>query len=354
MGGAAETLWVVPSLRKKALGSPRLRSDVLWERVYVVGGSAGGTAVLQVSCRGPVSGPCCSASLWVASSPVLLIHRIQTGLLVHAAPAPVKGTPESFAPKVEMTQMPHHPFCSSCRAPLTLVWPLKPLRRVSPLPSSSCDTEIHAGPEARKWNELPCTPGHLHTWTRGRSVVRRPVVWGARHLDTCTPGHGADPHATNVVPCRTETSQSLQTLSPRHMVYVPFPVAIRNVYEGTSKVNLVRIPSTASSPRDTALAAVICSALATVLLALLILCVIYCKRQFMEKKPSWSLRAQDLQYNGSELSCLDRPRLSTAAPHACCQCHRDSAQTCGKFSAWGPLGMRALKPQRTAPTQVSS
>ncbi|XP_058403838.1 tumor necrosis factor receptor superfamily member 19 isoform X2 [Diceros bicornis minor] len=55
----------------------------------------------------------------------------------------------------------------------------------------------------------------------------------------------------------------------------------------TSKVNLVKIPSTASSPRDTALAAVICSALATVLLALLILCVIYCKRQFMEKKPSW-------------------------------------------------------------------
>ncbi|XP_046520488.1 tumor necrosis factor receptor superfamily member 19 isoform X2 [Equus quagga] len=55
----------------------------------------------------------------------------------------------------------------------------------------------------------------------------------------------------------------------------------------TSKVNLVKIPSTASSPRDTALAAIICSALATVLLALLILCVIYCKRQFMEKKPSW-------------------------------------------------------------------
>ena len=57
-------------------------------------------------------------------------------------------------------------------------------------------------------------------------------------------------------------------------------------FSGTSKVNLVRIPSTASSPRDTALAAVICSALATVLLALLVLCVIYCKRQFVEKKPS--------------------------------------------------------------------
>ncbi|XP_042786832.1 tumor necrosis factor receptor superfamily member 19 isoform X4 [Panthera leo] len=97
----------------------------------------------------------------------------------------------------------------------------------------------------------------------------------------------------------------------------------------TSKVNLVKIPSTASSPRDTALAAVICSALATVLLALLVLCVIYCKRQFMEKKPSWSLRAQDIQYNGSELSCFDRPQLSGSAPRPCCKCHRDSAQTCG-------------------------
>lgn len=61
----------------------------------------------------------------------------------------------------------------------------------------------------------------------------------------------------------------------------PFPW-----FPGASKVNLVRIPSAASSPRDTALAAVICSALATVLLALLILCTIYCKRQLMEKKPS--------------------------------------------------------------------
>ncbi|CAJ0968588.1 unnamed protein product [Ranitomeya imitator] len=55
-----------------------------------------------------------------------------------------------------------------------------------------------------------------------------------------------------------------------------------------SKVNLVKISATASSPRDTALAAVICSALSTVLLALLILSVIYCKRQFMEKKPNSS------------------------------------------------------------------
>ncbi|XP_005585538.3 tumor necrosis factor receptor superfamily member 19 isoform X1 [Macaca fascicularis] len=96
-----------------------------------------------------------------------------------------------------------------------------------------------------------------------------------------------------------------------------------------SKVNLVKIASTASSPRDTALAAIICSALATVLLALLILCVIYCKRQFMEKKPSWSLRSQDIQYNGSELSCFDRPQLHQYAHRACCQCRGGSAQTCG-------------------------
>ncbi|KAM5312100.1 tumor necrosis factor receptor superfamily member 19 isoform 1-T2 [Glossophaga mutica] len=97
----------------------------------------------------------------------------------------------------------------------------------------------------------------------------------------------------------------------------------------TSKVNLVRIPSAASSPRDTALAAVICSALATVLLALLILCTIYCKRQLMEKKPSWSLRAQDTQYSGSELSCFDRPQLHKPAPRALCQRHRDLGPTCG-------------------------
>ncbi|KAG8520260.1 Tumor necrosis factor receptor superfamily member 19 [Galemys pyrenaicus] len=100
-------------------------------------------------------------------------------------------------------------------------------------------------------------------------------------------------------------------------------------FSGASKVNLVKIPSTASSPRDTALAAVICSALATVLLALLILCIIYCKRQFMEKKPSWSLRAHDIQYNGSELSCFDRSGLNESTPRPCCQYHRDSAQSCG-------------------------
>ncbi|KFP62335.1 Tumor necrosis factor receptor superfamily member 19, partial [Cariama cristata] len=97
----------------------------------------------------------------------------------------------------------------------------------------------------------------------------------------------------------------------------------------TTKVNLVKIPSTASSPRDTALAAVICSALATVLLALLILCVIYCKRQFMEKKPSWSLRSQDIHYNVSELSCFDRPWLNEYDHRTCCQCQRSTSQTCG-------------------------
>lgn len=70
------------------------------------------------------------------------------------------------------------------------------------------------------------------------------------------------------------------------------------------KVNLVKIPSTASSPRDTALAAVICSALATVLLALLILCVIYCKRQFMEKKPNCKFLLQVL-YLLKIVACYD-------------------------------------------------
>lgn len=55
---------------------------------------------------------------------------------------------------------------------------------------------------------------------------------------------------------------------------------------GSGRVNLVPLQPVATSPRDMALAAVICSALATVLLALLVLCVIYCKRQLLEKKPS--------------------------------------------------------------------
>ncbi|XP_078513224.1 tumor necrosis factor receptor superfamily member 19 [Lissotriton helveticus] len=95
-----------------------------------------------------------------------------------------------------------------------------------------------------------------------------------------------------------------------------------------TKVNLVKIPSTASSPRDTALAAVICSALSTVLLALLILCIIYCKRQFMEK-PTWSARAQDVQCKGAELSCFDRQRIIRCSQRPCHQCPRDLAQACG-------------------------
>lgn len=55
---------------------------------------------------------------------------------------------------------------------------------------------------------------------------------------------------------------------------------------GSGRVNLVPLPPVVTSPRDVALAAVICSALATVMLALLVLCVIYCKRQLLEKKPS--------------------------------------------------------------------
>ncbi|KAJ8266646.1 hypothetical protein GJAV_G00133000 [Gymnothorax javanicus] len=50
------------------------------------------------------------------------------------------------------------------------------------------------------------------------------------------------------------------------------------------RVNLVPIQAAVTSPRDMALAAIICSALASVLLALIILCVIYCRRQLQEKK----------------------------------------------------------------------
>ena len=63
---------------------------------------------------------------------------------------------------------------------------------------------------------------------------------------------------------------------------------------GSGRVNRVPLPSVASSPRDMALAAVICSALATVLLALLVLCVIYCKRQLLEKKPGGERRTDTL------------------------------------------------------------
>uniref|UniRef100_A0A8C4N819 TNF receptor superfamily member 19 n=1 Tax=Equus asinus TaxID=9793 RepID=A0A8C4N819_EQUAS len=101
----------------------------------------------------------------------------------------------------------------------------------------------------------------------------------------------------------------------------------------TSKVNLVKIPSTASSPRDTALAAIICSALATVLLALLILCIIYCKRQFMEKKPSY-LSSTNLLPEPVASAPGTRPRaaVSGAVRRPC-----------------GDRGVTALKLRRIAP-----
>ncbi|XP_067888947.1 tumor necrosis factor receptor superfamily member 19 isoform X2 [Heterodontus francisci] len=97
----------------------------------------------------------------------------------------------------------------------------------------------------------------------------------------------------------------------------------------STRVNLVKILSTASSPRDTALAAVICSALAMVLLALLILCIIYCKKQFMEKKPSWSMRLQDAQLNGAELSSFDRQRINPSPHRTCTHCQQGPVQACG-------------------------
>ncbi|XP_042342834.1 tumor necrosis factor receptor superfamily member 19-like [Plectropomus leopardus] len=99
---------------------------------------------------------------------------------------------------------------------------------------------------------------------------------------------------------------------------------------GSGRVNLVPLPAVVTSPRDMALAAVICSALATVLLALLVLCVIYCKRQLLEKKPSAaSLRSQDCPYSGAELSCLDPCWLHDFPQRPCCQCHLGPGHTCG-------------------------
>ncbi|XP_047449994.1 tumor necrosis factor receptor superfamily member 19 isoform X2 [Mugil cephalus] len=97
----------------------------------------------------------------------------------------------------------------------------------------------------------------------------------------------------------------------------------------SGRVNLVPLPSVVTSPRDMALAAVICSALATVLLALLVLCVIYCKRQLLEKKPSASLRSQDCPYLGAELSCLDPRWLHDFPQRPCCQCHLGPGHACG-------------------------
>ncbi|KAM9734021.1 tumor necrosis factor receptor superfamily member 19-like [Menidia menidia] len=98
----------------------------------------------------------------------------------------------------------------------------------------------------------------------------------------------------------------------------------------SGRVNLVPLPSVVTSPRDVALAAVICSALATVLLALLVLCVIYCKRQLLEKKPSaTSLRAQDCPYSGAELSCLDARWLHDCPQRPSCQCQLGPGHACG-------------------------
>lgn len=83
---------------------------------------------------------------------------------------------------------------------------------------------------------------------------------------------------------------------------------------GSGRVNLVPLQPVATSPRDVALAAVICSALATVLLALLVLCVIYCKRQLLEKKPS-----------GEFLHIQDQPDLrSNSAAIAVSVCNEET------------------------------
>ncbi|XP_072127417.1 tumor necrosis factor receptor superfamily member 27 [Mobula birostris] len=65
----------------------------------------------------------------------------------------------------------------------------------------------------------------------------------------------------------------------------------------TSRTDVVKVLSSAAPPYDTALVAVICSALTTVLLAALLLCFIYCRRLIAEK-----------QSNG-----LQRPRMHEQA-----------------------------------------
>uniref|UniRef100_A0A4W4GWL6 TNFR-Cys domain-containing protein n=1 Tax=Electrophorus electricus TaxID=8005 RepID=A0A4W4GWL6_ELEEL len=96
----------------------------------------------------------------------------------------------------------------------------------------------------------------------------------------------------------------------------------------SGRVNLVPVPSTVTSPRDMALAAVICGALATVLLALVVLCIIYCKRQLLEKKPTL-LRTPDSPFSGEELSCLHRRQVLDVSQHACCRCRHGAGPPCG-------------------------
>uniref|UniRef100_A0A8C6UBH8 Tumor necrosis factor receptor superfamily, member 19 n=1 Tax=Neogobius melanostomus TaxID=47308 RepID=A0A8C6UBH8_9GOBI len=129
---------------------------------------------------------------------------------------------------------------------------------------------------------------------------------------------------------------------------------------GSGRVNLVPLPPMATSPRDMALAAVICSALATVLLALLVLCTIYCKRQLLEKKPSAPpLCSQDFPYSGAELSCLDPRWLHELHHRPCCQCHLGPERPAGKSSQprtghWRERGYRYFCLYTSAKTQTIS
>ncbi|XP_067903318.1 tumor necrosis factor receptor superfamily member 27 [Heterodontus francisci] len=57
-----------------------------------------------------------------------------------------------------------------------------------------------------------------------------------------------------------------------------------------SRTNVVRVLSSGAPPYDTALVAVVCSALTTVLLAALLLCFIYCRQLITEKQNNGHLR----------------------------------------------------------------
>ncbi|XP_034556883.1 tumor necrosis factor receptor superfamily member 19-like isoform X3 [Notolabrus celidotus] len=91
----------------------------------------------------------------------------------------------------------------------------------------------------------------------------------------------------------------------------------------TGRVNLVLFPSVVGSPQDMVLAAVICSALATVMLALMVLCVIYCKRQLLERKPSGPVHLIPSLYYDESYSLGGSQERRPFEPQSLCDRNRD-------------------------------
>ncbi|XP_067852796.1 tumor necrosis factor receptor superfamily member 27 [Heptranchias perlo] len=73
----------------------------------------------------------------------------------------------------------------------------------------------------------------------------------------------------------------------------------------TSRTNVVRILSSEPPPYDAALVAVICSALTTVLMAVLILCFIYCRQLIAEKQNNGQPRPPVAERARVESSCSE-------------------------------------------------